>query len=419
MKCHNCGQPNRDNVNFCENCGEPLAANQPSYCPNCGHANRAGVSFCEECGGALGAAPGVAAPPYNVPRQRRRRRLNPLLLLLFLLLLLVSCCCFLLVFDVVAAPVAAEPFLNPIIEPVRDIIQKIPILNQIKIGGDRGAVPQEPKEVITCEDFRDRLEAAELGQETTCPKDGNECWTDIHDINDLEDIGIVYSWDGGGQRTATCEQIEDFTRCYFPRDWEADRVDYWIILEDCKEKLGFSENWLPDGGAEEEGVEVVEVPPAPASCCLLTDIENVRYERPWENGPLLLKFELVCDDWWGIGADSCFEETARVYVRADFSELWTEVNCCLGSSNQRLFCESPGEVDQKVSRTKVVLENGDCTWEVEFHSPAYTTREPVEEEEESECPDGESMCAGSCCSIGHCCDCGSGLGCWSDCSGCS
>ncbi len=32
-----------------------------------------------------------------------------------------------------------------------------------------------------------------------------------------------------------------------------------------------------------------------------------------------------------------------------------------------------------------------------------------------ECPVGQSMCAGSCCSTGHCCDWGSGLGCYQSC----
>jgi uncharacterized membrane protein YvbJ len=63
MKCNNCGEQNRPDVKFCENCGEPLnpvkdkqpvtLAFQGIVCSNCGSENRGGVKFCEECGTPL------------------------------------------------------------------------------------------------------------------------------------------------------------------------------------------------------------------------------------------------------------------------------------------------------------------------------------------------------------------------------
>lgn len=49
MKCPNCQFENPDDMNFCGNCGNPLAVK----CPECSHNNRAGSQSCELCGGQL------------------------------------------------------------------------------------------------------------------------------------------------------------------------------------------------------------------------------------------------------------------------------------------------------------------------------------------------------------------------------
>jgi hypothetical protein len=66
MKCRDCGYENRADVQFCEECGQPLpkpAAAVEVTCPACGSVNRSGVMFCEECGASLAAQPAPVAAP--------------------------------------------------------------------------------------------------------------------------------------------------------------------------------------------------------------------------------------------------------------------------------------------------------------------------------------------------------------------
>jgi predicted ATPase/class 3 adenylate cyclase len=49
MKCPSCQFENPDHMNFCGNCGNPLAVK----CPECSHHNRAGSASCELCGRRL------------------------------------------------------------------------------------------------------------------------------------------------------------------------------------------------------------------------------------------------------------------------------------------------------------------------------------------------------------------------------
>lgn len=66
MKCQKCGKQNREEVAFCEYCGEKLSSKKPVQtkrrkthasktrkCPQCGAENRSNVSFCEDCGATL------------------------------------------------------------------------------------------------------------------------------------------------------------------------------------------------------------------------------------------------------------------------------------------------------------------------------------------------------------------------------
>jgi len=419
MKCKHCGFENRAGVKFCEECGQPLKTQAGMLCPQCGFKNRAGVKFCEECGATLSAkgraraaeampaAESIQAPTpiiVNAQAQGKKRRLN-LLWLLLLLLLLVTCCCCLLSYEVVRAPDFIEPLLEPVLDPLRKVLPQIPFppFNDENGKDGRGQKQQ------TCEDFRDQLKAADPGQETICYTTRNECYTDVVGLGDLEDIQVSYQWDQENKRTATCEERGDnVLRCYFPRNTQSDRVDYWIALEDCEEELGYSDGWLED---QDEG-EFPEPPEPPLSqssgtCCQQVEAKSVKYFRdPPEIGPLFLGFDLVCDQPWQVG-DDCAEWEAWVGAERDI--FWTSGSCCPDAENpNRLNCEG-GIDNQKKSMTKIEMSYGDCSWEVEFQSPYYA---PVEEEEDDGCPPGESMCDGSCCTDGHCSCSGGSCGCF-------
>jgi serine/threonine-protein kinase len=51
--CPRCGQANRPDVRYCEQCALPLAADSDFACSRCGHTNRPGVRFCEQCAASL------------------------------------------------------------------------------------------------------------------------------------------------------------------------------------------------------------------------------------------------------------------------------------------------------------------------------------------------------------------------------
>jgi len=385
-------------------------------CPQCGLENSKQASFCVDCGASLNA-PAAPPPPQQVvqPKPEKKRRLNPLLLVLLLLLMLVFCCCLLLTLDMVKPPAAVAPFVNRFIDPVRKILPAIPGINR-NDGNGRGSGEYAP---ITCADFSGRLGSANLGQNTACQKDGNECYTDIHGVNDLKDISVIFSWDNGNQRTASCEQLGTLTRCYFSRDHMADRVNFWVALDECLQEAGYSDGWLDDSGEEkaEVGGEVVTAPQPSAPCCEILDISAAKYYRdPPRVGRLILYFEVRFDDCKPISGDDTL--SGKVYVGPKQEEFWTDVECFDDLDGDDYFpCESPGNIDQKKSKSRLVLESGSCESEALFQSPYYAPIVPEEEEESaSECPDGESMCEGSCCTIGHCCNCGSGRGCQSDCS---
>jgi hypothetical protein len=84
LSCPACGLTNRSGISFCEECGQSLtvelevtiAAAGTVSCPACGLANRSGISFCEECGQALGPAVEVPAIPQveAVPERRKEAR---------------------------------------------------------------------------------------------------------------------------------------------------------------------------------------------------------------------------------------------------------------------------------------------------------------------------------------------------------
>ena len=420
MKCNNCNFENRDGVNFCENCGERMQPEQGRFCSNCGHQNRPEVNFCEECGKPLGTAASTApisatpgAPPVVVQESpKKRRRVRAVWLLMILLLLLVTCC--LLLYQQIPLPDGIRPWMDPVINRVRKALP----LPGMPGGMENGQGVDKPgpagQKPATCEEFRAELDAANLGAETNCYNQREECYTDIYNIGFFDGLRVDFKWDGGARQQSTCEQMTGFFRCYFPRKRNADRVDYWIMLDNCEEKMGFSDGWL-----EEAPVEVVEVPKAPEQrqvCCPSIDSEPPIYFRnPPPNGPLFLGFGLECEDGgWQFEPGTCAEFDA--YVGAKGDQYWASGECCPdGESPENwLICEALLE-DQKKSRTRIDLHYGECSWGFEFQSPYYA---PKEESTSSECPEGESMCAGSCCSIGHCCDCEGVFLCLNNCSDC-
>lgn len=54
--CQNCGEMNRQQANFCLDCGSSFASQLPERgyksktCQNCGHINRQKANFCKSCG---------------------------------------------------------------------------------------------------------------------------------------------------------------------------------------------------------------------------------------------------------------------------------------------------------------------------------------------------------------------------------
>ena len=62
MKCPNCQFENRDDAEFCNECGNRLDV----LCPNCKRANRPGSKFCDKCGNDLTAPSATQAPPVEL-----------------------------------------------------------------------------------------------------------------------------------------------------------------------------------------------------------------------------------------------------------------------------------------------------------------------------------------------------------------
>ncbi len=53
-RCSSCGHKNPEGVNFCQECGTPLAVAGPRYCVSCGAELAAGIRFCGACGARQG-----------------------------------------------------------------------------------------------------------------------------------------------------------------------------------------------------------------------------------------------------------------------------------------------------------------------------------------------------------------------------
>jgi len=62
MKCPKCQFENREEVNFCEECGAKLEL----VCPNCGVGIPIGRKFCGKCGHDIAASSPTQAPPVEL-----------------------------------------------------------------------------------------------------------------------------------------------------------------------------------------------------------------------------------------------------------------------------------------------------------------------------------------------------------------
>lgn len=381
-------------------------------CKKCGYDNRKEVKFCEECGANLQAPAGTSPSPAATPRQKvvkvqkdKKPRLN--LIWPLMILLLMTFCCLMLLFEQVEVPGFAAPYLNPVIENVREALPAFFGGAKTDEEGVKGEDQVEKVTTISCEEFSDKLKEADLSQDTICHDDTNECYTDIHDLGLFKNIEVTYSWDDAPKAPASCEDRGTYMRCYFPRDGQVDRVDYWISIGECTEGLGYSDGWL----VEEED-EVLEEEDT-ADCCKLSNVKKVGMEI---TNKFILVFDLECEGAWPVGDGECI--SGETYVGEDQDIFWTDVTCCIDPDvNDVLHCESDGHVDQKVSWTRVELSHGECTWESpKFYSPPYVEGPDSHDGSRgSDCPAGEALCAGTCCTYGHCCDWGYGTDCYTVC----
>jgi hypothetical protein len=424
MKCAHCGFNNREGVKFCENCGESVGVKPEKFCPACGHKNRPGVKFCEECGAALGATAQAAAGPAAQPRQSaqpqvivvegaaKKKRVNLLWLVILLLLLLVTCCCLLLVLGRVATPAIAAPILDPVVEKIREVLPWGVLPEKIDIGPIEIELPKvPPPQPPTCEAWREALQNAELGTDTTCIKSTGKCYTDIVGLDPylLENFypNMYYEWEGYERSSWYCEKLDQVLRCHFWYVPDSDRVDFTLALNDCEEPLGWSDGWLeeelPQAPPPEPPASEPEVSSQTPKCCGSVQPEQpVYYRNPEPNGPLFLGFGAQCAEDWGFDANTCAVFDA--FVGADRDQFWTHGECCPDpeSPDRFLLCESNiQEAGQKKSATQIQLRYGECYWEFEFQSPFYAPKT------ESGCPSGAVMCAGSCCT--GVCDCWEGV----------
>jgi len=152
----------------------------------------------------------------------------------------------------------------------------------------------------------------------------------------------------------------------------------------------------------------------PAVCCEEVETGSMEYFRnPKPNGPLHLGFDLRCDGPWQIEGDTI---NFDAYVRYDASEKWGDTGTCryYGESYNTLRCEAKiPDGQQKTGKVTIELE-GCPTLDITSQAPPYF--DPSPSGGSGPCPSGQSMCEGSCCSIGHCCNIpDQGPGCWVSC----
>ena len=160
--------------------------------------------------------------------------------------------------------------------------------------------------------------------------------------------------------------------------------------------------WDPGPGKPEKPPD--EEKPS-GGCCPDFSFSNIYYEKGY------LYFHINCR------LESFEPQCGEGDVYDGSGNYWTAVSCCADPKymNNAFICEGLDPITAKVGDVRLEMEyegtdGRTCTIGANFSPPAF--------QKPSECPSGQSMCAGSCCSSGHCCDCGSGYGCYESCSGC-
>ncbi|GAF86640.1 unnamed protein product, partial [marine sediment metagenome] len=64
MKCPKCQAENREDAEFCSDCGIKLEV----VCPKCGRSNPTSKNFCDKCGHDLAATKAAAPIDYTEPQ---------------------------------------------------------------------------------------------------------------------------------------------------------------------------------------------------------------------------------------------------------------------------------------------------------------------------------------------------------------
>jgi len=425
MFCPNCGEGVPDNARICGNCGQRLSL-----------AGASSVPPPKQGTGSGWASQRVYVQLGGRPRGFKR---STLLILLLLMLLLVACGC-LAYSGGLAIPRIVADFLGRYARLVAGLmgggllfvaatvlthilnidgnwawlpVAVIPVIllggildNMGVIGLPEGAgdflgnltepifdipLPWEQLGIdMPCGDFKGQVRASEISAKclsfSITDEEGNEdfgtmnCWASLSGLKDFK--GLYVELIKYGQRTpiweGECDRDENdanYLVCDHPPESMTESAIYWLVYPelDCRIQINTSQgtgNTVADG------------------CCEIVGMRDVSLTRwPPDTGPLHLSFMLECDGSFGL-IDSDDYITGDTFVRADFSEHWTEVVChkATHEADNMLYCTSPKDVDlqQKKSKSKVILSDGKCTWESEFQSPYYAPKpEPVPAEPES------------------------------------
>ena len=149
-----------------------------------------------------------------------------------------------------------------------------------------------------------------------------------------------------------------------------------------------------------------ETQPSSTGCgCDEIEVTRTDYIKPTVLRLLEIDVECAKGDW-GMAEGECMP--GETFVGADTDIFWTDLECCLNEEGL-MHCESPGTVDQKMSKTKLVMGDETCSYETTFQSMYYAPSE------------GSETVKLSCdnCSPGHCCICEGVLDCYTSCDGCS
>lgn len=273
--------------------------------------------------------------------------------------------------------------------------------------------PEKEEEEFNCEEIKKRVEELPYSTDkVNCyPSDDFCIWfpADLSDLglDNIEDLKVIIK-DGSRQVEANCKGDAKEWNCRYLPELESPTVIF--KYKDCDEVIYCA--FLPE---YEDMCKAPQTKPlflAPASddCPAPSDItfKNFNVEiGGWYS------FDLINESPWE--QDIFYGDLYK-----GNGEYWHKYECTIDLENdKRMDCGSaPGETElgTAVGTGYITFDSGvfGCA-ELEVPADYGTVAAPAAAS--PDCPSGESMCAGSCCSTGHCCDTGSGLGCYSDCTG--